>query len=406
MHFATIVTFAVLLIAPLAAFAAPARLPGKRADSDILVFKFAKVLEDFEAQFYAAALAKFKAEDFTAAGFSEPEVAVEQFVAIGATEATHATVLEKALKSFGEEPIQGCQFSFDGALTDVATMAATARVVEDTGVAAYIGASTLLTDPILLTSAASILSVEARHSSILNVLSGTGSSVPQAFDLSMTPNEVLAIAGPFISGCDVGIKANPSLAVTNTGSVGPGTKLEFKSDAITGATDGLFCQMTVGGAAMSITLPFDDCVVPDGIDGPVLIHVTSDGTPLVNNVRDRATTQLVAGPLLTFIDTKPQKLSGLSRSAAAPPQGGNNEPAPSPTDTSDESSTTETITPSEASEIIAGATTAGNTASPAATAAPTGNNGAAAPPVSAKPNLKTGPSADGKISVDGWKNNI
>ena len=85
-------------------------------------------------------------------------------------------------------------------------MAATARVVENVGVAAYLGGATLLTDPIILGAAASILTIEARHQTILNVLSGTGSAIPQAFDIAFTPSDVLAIAGPFFSGpCDLGI---------------------------------------------------------------------------------------------------------------------------------------------------------------------------------------------------------
>ena len=83
-------------------------------------------------------------------------------------------------------------------------MAATARVVENLGVAAYLGAAHLVDDPVLLTAAGSILTVEARHQTILNVLSN-GVSIPQAFDLAFNPNEVLAIAGAFISGCDLGI---------------------------------------------------------------------------------------------------------------------------------------------------------------------------------------------------------
>lgn len=85
-------------------------------------------------------------------------------------------------------------------------MAATARVVEMVGVGAYLGGATLITDPVLLVAAGSILTVEARHQTILNILSSTGTAVPSAFDISLTPSEVLALAGPFIDGpCDLGI---------------------------------------------------------------------------------------------------------------------------------------------------------------------------------------------------------
>lgn len=113
-------------------------------------------------------------------------------------------VLQGILAVIGETPIQGCQFNFDSVLTSVSAMAPVARVVENLGVAAYLGAAHLMSDPTLLTTAASILTVEARHQTILNVLNG-GSAIPQAFDIPFSPSEVLAVASPFISGCDVGI---------------------------------------------------------------------------------------------------------------------------------------------------------------------------------------------------------
>jgi hypothetical protein len=112
--------------------------------------------------------------------------------------------LQSTIQSLGDQPISGCQFDFSSVLTDVTTMAATARVVENLGVAAYLGAAHLVSDPVLLTAAGSILTVEARHQTILNVLNG-GSAIPQAFDIPFSPQQVLAVASPFISGCDVGI---------------------------------------------------------------------------------------------------------------------------------------------------------------------------------------------------------
>lgn len=81
-------------------------------------------------------------------------------------------------------------------------MAPVARLVENLGVAAYLGAAHLMSDPVLLTAAASILTIEARHQTILNVINGA-SAIPQAFDIAFSPSEVLAVASPFISGCQI-----------------------------------------------------------------------------------------------------------------------------------------------------------------------------------------------------------
>ncbi|EDR05013.1 uncharacterized protein LACBIDRAFT_330070 [Laccaria bicolor S238N-H82] len=364
--------------APLLVSAAPSRLTRRAAASDVLVFKFADVLEQLESAFYCQALKKFQSSDFTAAGFSSSLIPIEQFKTIQVDEATHSTVLQAALKSFGETPITSCKFNFAGALTDVATMAATARVVENVGVSAYLGGATLITDPVLLDAAGSILTVEARHQTILNILSGTGTAIPAAFDIPLAPNEILAIAGPFFDGpCDLGIAANPTLAITNTGTVAPGTKLTFSSSAINGSTDNLFCQMMLGGQPNSIALPFNNCVVPSGINGPVAIFITSDGQPLVNNIRDRASTQLVAGPTMAFIDTQPQTIGSLVRG----------------TGSAVASTSTTTISPAEASAIIASAT-------PVALSTPSLANSVIS--TNGGPNKFTGKSPDGNLIVNGW----
>ena len=74
--------------------------------------------------------------------------------------------------------------------------------------------------------------------------------------------------------------------------------------------------MMVGGASFSITLPYEQCVVPSGINGPVALYVTSDSQPLANNIRDQATNSVVAGPTMAFIDTQKQLLSQLALAAS------------------------------------------------------------------------------------------
>ncbi|KAI0662966.1 ferritin-like domain-containing protein [Cubamyces menziesii] len=407
------------LAAPLMVLGAPLKRQANAAD--LLVLKFADVLENFENQFYQQALQKFQASDFTAAGFVDAQVPVQQFQAIQSDEASHATILESTIQSLGDSPISGCSFSFGDALNDVATMAPIARVVENLGVGAYLGAAHLITDPALLTAAGSILTVEARHQTILNVLNN-GVSIPQAFDIALLPNEVLAVAGAFISGCDTGITANQPLTLTNTGSVGPGTTLTFSSPAINGSTDGLFCQMLVGGMPASIPFPLDQCVVPSGIEGPVAIFVTSDMQPLNNNVVERASQAVVAGPTMAFIDTQKQLLSQLALAGSS--SSGDN--------SSNESSSTTTISPSEATSIIssasaasatdgatATATDSGASASPTAGAvsvnsssdpAASGTDSAPAPAESDNTivqspgtrNIATGTTSNGAITVVGW----
>jgi hypothetical protein len=66
-------------------------------------------------------------------------------------------------------------------------------------VAAYDGAGQFIENADLLTAAGSIVAVEARHAAYFNLLQGT-SPFPGAVETPMTPDEVLAAAGGFITG--------------------------------------------------------------------------------------------------------------------------------------------------------------------------------------------------------------
>ncbi|KAJ4472005.1 ferritin-like domain-containing protein [Lentinula aciculospora] len=398
-------TYLLAAAVPLAANAAPLRATKRQAAAiDVTVLQFANTLEQLESQFYAAGLSKFQDSDFSAAGFAASSIAIQQITNIQSDEATHASILEEELTALGQNPNSTCSFNFDSALTDVSTMAATARVVENLGVMAYLGAASLLTDPQLLEAAGSILTVEARHQTILNVLSGTGTAIPSAFDLALTPSEVLAVAAPFFSGtCDLGIPANPTLTVTNTGSVGQGTSLTFSSTAINSSVDTstLFCQMMVGGNPFSISLPYNQCVVPSTINGPVAIYITSDDNPLQSNVVNRASANnILAGPTVAFIDAQPETLGQMVRSSG--------------TGTASASSSTQTISPDVAASIVS-AQGASTVSGAAATATSATDSAAAATSTSNSVNDSSDPSAPfrddftglapgGAINVIGWSN--
>ncbi|KAI0092564.1 ferritin-like domain-containing protein [Irpex rosettiformis] len=420
-------TLASALLAPMLVSAAPVRRAAN--PSDVLVLQFAHVLEQLETQFYQQALKKFVAQDFVDAGFVDPQVAIEQFTIIQNDEATHTSILETTLVSIGAQPITSCTFNFDSVLGSVSQMAPVARVVENLGVAAYLGAAHLVTDPTLLTAAASIATVEARHQTVLNLFNG-GSAIPSAFDLAFSPSEVLAIASPFISGCDLGVPANPTLTVTNTGTVAPGTMLTFQSSAINGTipTSNLTCQMLVGGAPEAIVLPFDQCQVPNGINGPVAIFIVSDQQPVSIDVQI-VLSSVVAGPTIAFIDTIQDSLSSAaikgsgsssssssnssSSSSAAPPSASSSSSDSSSASASasaavSSSSSVTTISPNEASSILASASataTATDSAAAAASTSTSNNNsqGSTSNFASAGgPNLYTGPVSNGTLTVVGW----
>jgi len=319
--------FSVLFVAtaaPFLAVAAPVKWTRAAADANIIVLQFAEILEQLETEFYTQALTKFVASDFTTAGISLPDIAIQNFQNIQSHEAAHVKIIDDTLAALGSQPLQGCSFNFDSVLTDVATMASVARVVEHVGVAAYMGGAELVTDKTILAAAAQILPIEARHQSFLNTIAGA-TNIPQAFDVALTPQDVLSIAGAFVSGCDVagqlGIgAANAPLGLQNQGAVVAGTQLQFSSTALDSLSSsqlsGLSCQMLVGGQATSLSLPIEQCIVPNNLNGPVWIWITSNSQPLNANIHQRDASTIVAGPTAIFLDAAPDALGALVRTSA------------------------------------------------------------------------------------------
>ncbi len=165
-----------------------------KAANDLKALNYALTLEHLEYAFYRDGLGQFTPDDFAAAGFA-PAV-YEYFGLIRDHELAHVETLQTVIGDLGGEAVEEATYDFGYA--DVAGFVGVAQALENTGVSAYQGAAQFLIDEdALLTAALTIHGVEARHAAYLNGLNGA-SPFPDATNPTLTPDEVLAIAGPFI----------------------------------------------------------------------------------------------------------------------------------------------------------------------------------------------------------------
>jgi len=176
--------------------ALPSIAAAATAASDIAILNFALTLEYLEAEFYRQAKANNVGsgqQDLTA------------FIDVVAQhEAAHVAFLRKAL---GSRAVVKPTFDFKDAVTSQTKFAATAQVLEDTGVSAYLGQVGNIKSKKILAAAGSILPVEARHASWIRDINGAFKGgaplpAPSAFQGSRTKAQVLAAvkATHFIAG--------------------------------------------------------------------------------------------------------------------------------------------------------------------------------------------------------------
>jgi len=279
--------------------AIPHKLPthSKRAATgaltDLDILQFALTLEHLEAAFYSQGFQKFPDADFTALGLSTEQIAALKKV--GETEATHVEVLMSVIMSVGATPVQPCEYDFK--FTTAADMVATAKILEAVGVSAYLGAAPLVNDSAILSAAASIVTVEARHQTFIRLAAGDV-PVPQAFDAALGPGSVFTLAAQFIVSCpagsDLGFTPFPSLVITNAGSLTAGAPLTLANPDV---PDAAFCAFTAGGVGtIFVPLESGSCSVPGNIAGEIYVQLTSKGD---GNAVDEST--VVAGPAIIVL---------------------------------------------------------------------------------------------------------
>lgn len=161
---------------------------------DTGILNFAYALEQLEAAFYTAVIAS-PYENISSLELS-------RLTDIRDHEIAHREFLKTAL---GKDAIQNLTPIFTSVdFTSRDSVLATAKAFEDTGVSAYNGAGSLITDPAYLTIAGKIVSVEARHAAYIRNLITPGSFSDatvvnsNGLDTDRTPAQVLPLVQPFI----------------------------------------------------------------------------------------------------------------------------------------------------------------------------------------------------------------
>ncbi len=155
----------------------------KSAKNDVKILNYALTLEFLEAAFYQQAVAN------QAFGTSAP---LKQFAEVVADhEAKHVKFLKGAL---GSKAIKSPKFDFKDTVTDQAKFAATAQVLEDTGVMAYLGQVGNISVKGTLKAAGTIATVEARHAAWIRFIN-QALPAPRTFDVPKSEKAILRAVG-------------------------------------------------------------------------------------------------------------------------------------------------------------------------------------------------------------------
>jgi hypothetical protein len=175
---------AVLSALAPSAFAAAqkGRPPAKFGKGDVGILNYALTLEYLEAAFYNGA---------TAANLPLSSQAGAFLKVVTEDENAHVKFLKKAL---GAKAAKEPKFDFKGTNTSADMFMKTAQVLENTGVHAYLGQVLNIKTPAYVGAAGSILTIEARHASVIGLLndpSGAAIAPDGPFDKPWTAAKVL-----------------------------------------------------------------------------------------------------------------------------------------------------------------------------------------------------------------------
>ncbi|MCY0969430.1 ferritin-like domain-containing protein [Chryseobacterium wangxinyae] len=166
---------------------------------DVGVLNYAYALEQLEADFYTKVVNNF----YAGISNAEKEVLTDLYH----HEVIHRDFFKAAITGATTNVLPTLEFQYPNVnFNDRSSVLATAKALEDTGVAAYNAAGKYITNPAYLVLAGKIVSVEARHASairdLINPLTAafSGDDVVDpvtGLDVAKEPKDVVAAAGGF-----------------------------------------------------------------------------------------------------------------------------------------------------------------------------------------------------------------
>jgi len=166
---------------------------------DVGILNYAYALEQLEADFYTKVVNNFYS------GISSIEK--ELFTDLYHHEVIHRDFFKAAITGATTNVLPTLEFKYANVnFNDRNSVLATAKALEDTGVAAYNGAGKYITNPAYLVIAGKIVSVEARHASAIRNIINPGSTDfsgddvidANGLDLAKEPKDIVMAAGGFI----------------------------------------------------------------------------------------------------------------------------------------------------------------------------------------------------------------
>lgn len=159
--------------------------------TDIDVLNYALTLEYLEAAYY---------QQGNALGLVSADEA-PFFATIQADEEAHVAALTQTITQLGGTPVEKPGVSFGDAFADRTSFLTTSHTFENVGVGAYLGAAGYIKDKQILSAAAAIFGVEARHAAVVGVILGLPAEGGVYFGANEKPiakADVLAAVTPFL----------------------------------------------------------------------------------------------------------------------------------------------------------------------------------------------------------------